>query len=90
LGESVYGDAPCRRLCLRELVEVGGVMNYGLDRIHPWQRAAVSAAKLGGGQNERPAGGAPAKGLVINLRIVRALGIMIPAQVMALVDDVIE
>ena len=76
----------------REFVEIGGLMSYGLSQIHQWQRAAAFTAKILSGTKpaDLPVEVQPRLELVINLKTAKALGITIPASIMAFADDVIE
>jgi putative tryptophan/tyrosine transport system substrate-binding protein len=76
----------------REFVEVGGLMSYGLNLLAQWQRAAAYAAKIlkGAKPADLPVEMQPKLELVINLKTAKALGITIPASVLAFANDVIE
>jgi putative tryptophan/tyrosine transport system substrate-binding protein len=76
----------------RESAEAGGLMSYGLDLIYQWRRAAALAAKIINGANpaDLPVEMQPRLELVINLKTAKALGITVPASVLAFANDVIE
>ena len=76
----------------RDFVEAGGLLSYGPDRRQLYRRAAELADKILKGDKpaEIPVEQPTRFNLIVNLNAARALGLAIPANVLALADEVIE
>ena len=77
---------------LRDHVEVGGLMSYGPNLPDQWRRAADYVDKIlrGAKPGDIPVEQPTKFDLVINLTTAKALGLDIPAMLLARADEVIE
>jgi putative ABC transport system substrate-binding protein len=76
----------------RSFAEVGGLMSYGPNATESFQRGVYFVIKIlqGGKPAEIPAEQPTKFELVINLKTAKALGIKVPATLLARADEVIE
>jgi putative tryptophan/tyrosine transport system substrate-binding protein len=76
----------------REYVEAGGLMSYGANLPDLWRRAADLVDKVlrGGKPGDIPVEQPTKFDLIVNLTTAKALGLDVPATLLARADEVIE
>jgi putative ABC transport system substrate-binding protein len=76
----------------RAFVESGGLISYGVDPFAPFEQAAVYVDRIlkGADTSDLPVQGPTKFDLVCNLKTAKALGLSLPALLLAQASDLIE
>ena len=77
---------------LRDYAQAGGLMSYWADETELFRRAATFVDRIlrGAKPGELPIEQPTKYGLIVNLKVAKALGLTIPPSLLARADQVIE
>jgi putative ABC transport system substrate-binding protein len=76
----------------REFAEAGGLMSYGTDILDGWRQVGVYTGQIlkGAAPADLPVMQPTKYEFIINMKVARSLGLQIPANLIALTDELIE